>query len=55
MDKTYTPQKEGKSAVKNTAAQSYMRKTPDSSARVAATELAALRDYESLKIQVRQL
>lgn len=55
MDKAYTPQKDAKSTLKNTAAQSYVRKTPDSTARVAATELAALRDYESLKIQVRQL
>ena len=55
MDKAYTPQKDIKSTIKNTAAQSYIRKTPDSTARVAASELAALRDYESLKIQVRQL
>lgn len=30
MDKAYTPQKDQKSINRNTAAQSYMRKTPDS-------------------------
>ena len=30
MEKTYTPQKDQKSSNRNTAAQSYMRKTPDS-------------------------
>ena len=55
MDKAYTPQKDAKNTLKSTTAQSYIRKTPDSSARAAVSELAALRDYESLKIQVRQL
>lgn len=52
MDKAYTPLKDTN---RNTAAQSYSRKTPDSTTRIQASELAALRDYESLKIQVRQL
>lgn len=64
MDKVYTPTKETKSAMRNTAAQSYVRKTPEppirpdpavATTRTPASELAALRDYESLKIQVRQL
>lgn len=56
MDKNYTPQKEPKTTVRQTAAQSYSRNTPEPLARVApATELAILKDYESLKIQVRQL
>ena len=56
MDKAYTPQKDPKSTNRNTAAQSYLRKTPDSVPRTAPTsELALLKDYESLKIQVRQL
>lgn len=47
MDKAYTPQKDPKSAVRNTAAQSYIRKTPDSVSRAPApaSELALLKDY----------
>lgn len=35
MDKAYTPQKDSKSSNRNTAAQSYLRKTPDSVGRSA--------------------
>lgn len=46
MDKAYTPQKDPKSTNRNTAAQSYIRKTPDSVGRTApASELALLKDY----------
>ena len=55
MDKAYTPQKEIKSTTRTTVAQSYLKKTPENNPRSNASELSALRDYESLKIQVRQL
>ena len=55
MDKAYTPQKEIKSTTRTTVAQSYLKKTPENNPRSNTSELSALRDYESLKIQVRQL
>lgn len=56
MDKSYTPQKEPKSAARQTAAQTYSRNTPETRFPLPpASELAVLKDYESLKIQVRQL
>lgn len=56
MDNAYTPQKDNKTINRNTASQSYIRKTPDLTNKTApASELALLKDYESLKIQVRQL
>lgn len=46
MDNAYTPQKDTKSINRNTAAQSYIRKTPDAASRTApASELALLKDY----------
>ena len=46
MEKTYTPQKDPKSGTRATAAQSYIRKTPESVNRPGpASELALLKDY----------
>lgn len=56
MEKSYTPQKQPKASIRNTAAQSYVRNTPQSSHLISGgSELTMYKDNESLKIQVRQL
>lgn len=36
MEKNYTPQKEPKTSIRNTTAQSFLRNTPESSHRIGA-------------------
>lgn len=59
MDKSYTPQKQNKTTVvRQTAVSSYSKNTPEQVSRPILTpsnELNMLKDYQSLKIQVRQL
>lgn len=56
FEKSYTPQKEARSTVRQTTALSFSRGTPEGSNRLPpASDIAILKDYESLKIQVRQL